>query len=537
VINPRTWHGLVLLAVVVALALRLPQLAQRPMHTDEAVHALKFGPLLEEGHYRYDSHEYHGPTLNYLTLIPAWLTGKTALTDVTEVTLRIVPAICGILLVLMPVWLVRGMGWPAAAWAALLMAISPAMVYYSRYYIMEMLLIVFTFGVMVCGYRYVRSKHLGWALGTGAFLGAMHATKETFLIACGALVLAVALTAFLEHRRIGPAIRAFRDAVKPAHAAGAVVVGLAVSALFYSSFLSHPQGIIDSITAYKTYLHRAGANTLHLHPWYWYLKMLLYAHYGDGPRWTEGLILLLAAIAMAAGLRGRPVAGIDPRWLRFLAFYTLIMTVLYAVIPYKTPWNLLGFFHGMILLAGAGVLVLWNMMGNRRLQIGLALLLAAAGAHLGWQAWRGSFVYGADPANPYVYAHSAPDIVAVAHRVHEVALSHPDRLKTPVDVIFPGDDYWPLPWYLRDMPNVGWRNKVAAGSPAAPIIITVPVYEQALMHQLYMTPPPGERKLYVPLFDTTMELRPQVEVRGYVTHHLWERFSRRQEPHAGRTAP
>ena len=64
---------LILTAIIAALALRLPQLQQRPMHTDEAVHAIKFGSLLEDGYYRYDSFEFHGPTLNYLTLVPAWL--------------------------------------------------------------------------------------------------------------------------------------------------------------------------------------------------------------------------------------------------------------------------------------------------------------------------------------------------------------------------------------------------------------------------------------------------------------------------------
>ncbi|MHC4329093.1 MAG: hypothetical protein ACYSWW_13350 [Planctomycetota bacterium] len=52
---------LILAATVVALALRLPRLRQRPMHGDEAVHADKFRLLLEEGLYTYDPNEYHGP--------------------------------------------------------------------------------------------------------------------------------------------------------------------------------------------------------------------------------------------------------------------------------------------------------------------------------------------------------------------------------------------------------------------------------------------------------------------------------------------
>ncbi|MHC4866123.1 MAG: flippase activity-associated protein Agl23, partial [Planctomycetota bacterium] len=84
---------------MVAVGLRLPRLDQRPMHGDEAVHAEKFRLLLEEGTYRYDRHEYHGPTLNYLTLVPAWLSGAHKLTQVSEFTVRIVPVFFGVLLV------------------------------------------------------------------------------------------------------------------------------------------------------------------------------------------------------------------------------------------------------------------------------------------------------------------------------------------------------------------------------------------------------------------------------------------------------
>ena len=57
-----------LLACIVALALRCPLLDQRPMHNDEAVNAVKFGQLWEGGVYRYDPNEYHGPSLFYATL-------------------------------------------------------------------------------------------------------------------------------------------------------------------------------------------------------------------------------------------------------------------------------------------------------------------------------------------------------------------------------------------------------------------------------------------------------------------------------------
>ena len=55
---------LILVITIAGFALRIGKLGRRPMHTDEAVHAIKFAKLLEDGLYRYDPDEYHGPTLN-----------------------------------------------------------------------------------------------------------------------------------------------------------------------------------------------------------------------------------------------------------------------------------------------------------------------------------------------------------------------------------------------------------------------------------------------------------------------------------------
>ena len=72
----RVPEGALFLALaVLAGALRFPALAARPMHADEAIHADKLGTLLEGGGYAYDPADYHGPTLYYLTLVPAWLQG------------------------------------------------------------------------------------------------------------------------------------------------------------------------------------------------------------------------------------------------------------------------------------------------------------------------------------------------------------------------------------------------------------------------------------------------------------------------------
>ncbi len=520
-----------LAATIAAIALRLPLLEQRPMHGDEAVHAVKFGDLLEEDYYRYDPNEYHGPTLNYLTLIPARLSSAEKLTEVSEFTLRIVPVFFGVSLVLLLLLLADGLGRTAAVCAAVLTAISPAMVFYSRYYIQEMLLVCFTFGAITCGYRYTRNKNITWALLTGVFLGLAHATKETFIIAFDSMLLALVLTLLLQNRRrdgSGGFIKTIR-AVKPSHFIAVVAAAVVVSALFYSSFLSNPNGIVDSVRTYATYFDRARQNQLHEHPWYYYLKILIYSRYDSGPVWSEALIILLAVAGFIVAMTKKGLSGVNFHLLKFIGFYTLIMTVVYSVIRYKTPWCLLGFLHGMILLAGVGAVTLVRLAPNVLPRAFISLLLVAGGAHLTWQAYLGSYKFYADSRSPYVYAHPTTDVFAMVQRLKEIAEVHEDGRSMEIHLICPNKyDYWPFPWYLRFFPNVGYWDKVTDDVISAAVIVASPNVEQELMKRLYELPPPGQKNLYVPLFDKYMEIRPQVELRGYVTKDLWDSYQQYQ---------
>ena len=163
------------------------------MHADEAVHAEKFGALLEGRGYAYDPSEYHGPTLYYLTLLPAWLRGQSRYVEIDEVTLRSVPAALGVALVAAHLAARGSLGTEAAAIAAILAAISPAMVFYSRYFIHETALVFFSFGALLAACRYLRSPGAGPALLAGACAGLMVATKETASLALGCMLVALAL--------------------------------------------------------------------------------------------------------------------------------------------------------------------------------------------------------------------------------------------------------------------------------------------------------------------------------------------------------
>lgn len=522
---------IVLAVTTVAVFFRIPRLELRPMHGDEAVHAERFRQLLEEGVYTYDPEEYHGPSLNYLTLVPAWLIGAHKFSNVTEFTLRIVPVFFGILLSLFLLLLVSALGRMASLFACILTAISPAMVFYSRYYIQEILLVCFTFGTIVAGYHYARSRNVVWALLLGAFLGLMHATKETCIIAFGAMVLALLLTLFARQRNS----RSFGNqlkAVKLIHILAALIAAFVISFLFHSSFMRNPEGVLDSFRTYGAYFERGGGNSLHFHSWYYYIKMLIYSRYDSGPIWSEALIVFLAIVGFIAVLRATVPEYCDIKFLRFLAFYTIIMTVIYSAIPYKTPWCLLSFLHGMILLAGVGAVTLLKLSRKVLVRVFISIILVAASAHLVWQAYISNFRYYVDPRNPYVYAHPTTDVFIIAHLMEQYAQVHEDGYKMRIEVICPGDDYWPLPWYLRRFSQVHWHNNVSDDVADSAIIIASAnrQIEKALVDKIYTQRSPEKRQMFMFIFEKPyyVWLRPNVKLIGMVRKDLWESFQKRQ---------
>jgi uncharacterized protein (TIGR03663 family) len=511
--------GLVL-ALAVALALRCPDLGLRPMHNDEAVNAIKFRSLQEHGAYAYDPSEHHGPTLAYFTLLWTKLTGAPDFEHLDEARLRMVAVLFGVGLILLLPLIADGLGRPATLCAAALTAISPAMVFYSRYYIHEMLLVFFTFLALAAGWRYTRSGRLGWALLTGAAVGLMQCTKETFVFNLIAVILAGLATAWSgDAYRPGPLLpvgrvpppgepsasqsapEIHRPKFRPLLAAAAV--WLIVVITFFTSFFTHASGPLDALKTYLPWFQRAAGNSPHIHPWYFYFHRLAFFHAAGGPIWSEGLILALAVVGFIAAWRTSPPPDSHPGLLRFLAVYTAALTLIYCAVPYKTPWCLLEFWHPMILLAGVGALAVVRWMPRPQLRAVAALVLAAAAIQLAAQARRASVTWCADPRNPYVYAQTSPDLLELVHELEGIAASQSQGRHLLVKVICPGSDYWPLPWYLRSFDHVGWWDKLPS-DPFAPVMIVssslhagLDADKSHIMTRIYQLRPDSFLELYV----------------------------------------
>lgn len=515
----------ILLFVVVLAAgsfFRLYRLNDRPMHTDEAVHAEKFAALLENGKYVYDPEEFHGPTLNYFTLLSANLRGEKSYSQIDEATLRLVPAAFGIGLMLTPLFFLRGLSRRAVFFCCLTLAFSPAFVYYSRDYIQETLLVFFTAAFVGCGWRYFQTQKPAWLIASGVSLGLMHASKETFIFSLIAAVAGLGICGF----RGGDSRR-----IKISHLFAALFAGIIVSVLFYSSFGANWQGVADSIATYATWFKRAGGETAHVHPWYYYLDLLTWIEFVEPPSWNEDGIVVLAAFGAIFAFTARTGSANSLTFIRFFAVYTLILMVIYSLIPYKTPWCVLSFLYGMAVLAGFAMDRLIQITESRGEKVCVGILLAVFTVAVPIiQSWMLNFRYASAPANPYVYAHTTTDIYPIIKAVDNAAEASGMGRQMPVYVIAAENDYWPLPWYLRGYENIGYWAKVDSSAYKAPVILAEAAYERELLEILYTVPEPGNRNLYVPLFDRKMQLRPGVEWRGYIRKELWDRIQTQQQP-------
>jgi uncharacterized protein (TIGR03663 family) len=455
--------ALVALALTAALALRGARLEVRPMHHDEANQAIKFGALLERGEYRYDFRDHHGPTLYYLTLPSAWLGGKDTIASLDEVTLRRVPVAFGIATILVLPLLSAGIGRTAVVVGAMLMALSPAMVFYSRMFIQEALFACFTLAFVISIGRVATGGRLGWWILAGIAAGFAIATKETAVIVLPAAILASMIAWWSVGPRRPPNAMTTDGWRLPA--VMSVAAAAAVAAVFYSSFFTSPAGVLEPFRGTTTYLARGVYPADHAQPWDYYFRLLTYTSSG-GVKWSEGLVVTLAVVGgVMAWRRHDPSSNAQKFWNRYLACDLAITAMIFSVIPYKTPWNVLAFYVVAFPLAGIGFAMLVEMTRSRTMRGLLLSGLTIACGNLGSQAWRAAVTYSADPRNPYVYAQTVPDAVRMATRILDLAALHADGTRMQVSVIASPYEQWPLPWYLRMMPNVGYWT--ATGDPVA----------------------------------------------------------------------
>ena len=456
----RTWWTAVIYLAAVAMFLRFYDLPLKPLHHDEGVNTLFLTSLVKPPHvYRYDPANYHGPTLYYF----AWL--SVALLDLTTVAIRAVSGVAGLLAVFVVLMLRRQIGSVGAFAAAWILALSPGAVYFSRYFIHEMLLVCFTIAAVVAAVSWWQRRRARDLCLAAFAAGLMFATKETAVIS--AIVIAVAAVgaaALVELRQLlqeparRPPVRdlttallqssrgfivGFRERNGVRWLLAALVVFLATNVVFYTSFFTHWHGAVSALESFAIWT-KTGTSA-HPRPWHTYLEWLS----------TEELPLLLLGGAGALLALWKS----ENRFAVFAALWSIGEVAAYSLIPYKTPWLMLNMTAPLALAAGYGCEWVWERRPARS-GVALAGAALAVAALITYQAIILNFVEYDNDRHPYVYAHTSREVLTMVGEIKRIEEVNP---RSSIAITSP--DHFPLSWYLRDYPAGYYGKAIVTKDP------------------------------------------------------------------------
>ncbi len=507
-LSQRSWLVGSIVIMAVGAALRLYNLPLVPFHHDEGVNGNFLVHLVRDGFYHYDPENYHGPTLYYFSAAIPWifrfLFGVNAQNSygLNTITIRLVPALFGLGTIWLVLTLHRRLGRVASLAAALLLAISPGAVYLSRYFIHESLFVFFTLGIVVAALRYYDEGQWTYLVLAWASAGLLFATKETWFISVGVLLIALLATpmylwlsrklgfgAGADDRRKADGSNNFSawwtetsersggiSNLAIWSAVGALVaVGIAV--LFYSSFLSNWQGVSDALKTLKVW-SKTG-QTAHVHSNFTYVFTWL--------PYQEGPLLVL-------GMVGTVLVALKPKnsFALYSALWAIGIIAAYSIVPYKTPWLMLSFLVPLALISGYAFERFYERVRELGFTRGIVVVLLLAcllvfggAANLalaaykkptnmlaaipGYQTIDLNFLNydNDDEYYVYVYAHTHRDLLKLIDHIDQVAKRGGTGDETGITIVSP--DYWPLPWYFRDYKRVGYYGRMS--SSTEPVII------------------------------------------------------------------
>ena len=172
--------------LLVAALMRLWDLGSRAMHHDESLHALYSWNLSEGIGYNHDP-MMHGPFQFEANSAIFFAFGDS------DFTARVLYALMGTLLVALPFLFRTRLGRPGALLVATLLAFSPALLYFSRFARNDILVAVWTLGLVICMWRYIDEGRNRYLYIGSALLALAFATKETAYIVTATLGLYLVL--------------------------------------------------------------------------------------------------------------------------------------------------------------------------------------------------------------------------------------------------------------------------------------------------------------------------------------------------------
>jgi uncharacterized protein (TIGR03663 family) len=422
---------------LVALVLRFYELGDRPFHHDESQDAYFSWILWKNGDYAYNP-LLHGPLRFYLTASMYALFGDS------DFTARLAPALMGTSMVFMPYLLREQLGRVAAFTAAVLLAVGPSYLYFSRFAREDIYFAAISMALFVVVFRFL-DRPRGWQPAViGALIALGFATKETMYITGFVAFTFFALLFWRERGGRGDTWARVRSVGWEAWV-WALASFAVVFTLLFTVFLTNPPGLWDGLYESIHYwlgqhdVGRGGEKP------YFYLVVLFS---------TEWPVLLL-------GLLGTVLAFRQPTVLRaFLVWAFALSLAIYSWAGEKFSWLVLHPLLPLIMLAGLGVQWLWEYRHTTLGKAGLAVAVIAA-LYVPYASFLANAEHRADPREFLVSTQSSEDVKQVADEVVAMAKKNP---KLTVTVDSADGATFPYAWYFRDL-NVGYLDFTKVDAP------------------------------------------------------------------------
>jgi uncharacterized protein (TIGR03663 family) len=421
-----------------AVFLRFFLLDIKPLHFDEGINGWFVDQMVKNGFYKYDPTNYHGPLHFYVLLVSQTLFGR----HVWALRLPVV------LVSITAVWLTLKfeplVGKNVSRMAALAMAVSPAFVFYGRYSIHEVWLLLFSmmFILGLLGLWKFGTRGYLWCAGMG--VAGMILSKETYVIHVGCAVVAVGVCYVSNKLKPVPDARPAKQTWDYADLAMVIATGIALIVFFYSGTFFHWSGIKGIFKAYSAWFDTGKEGHGHEKPWPYWLKLMAPSfHFGRADCLGYELPALAGLILCAFCQFFKNLS------LRYLAIYGVGTLMVYSYINYKTPWCIISIIWPFLLMFGAASLITPSAY-QRILQGVSAILLTVS---LGSTIWLNYFHCTTD-TEPYVYVQTYNDIYRLTRPV--LALAHRDPVFYQMTGHIIRASPYPLPWILDDFPRVGY---------------------------------------------------------------------------------
>jgi len=404
---------------------RFYDLGIRPPHHDEAVNGWFVDGMFRTGFYKYDPQNYHGPIYFYFLALAEMIFGRSVQ------TLRIVTVFFGGLLTFVPFLYRRWIG-PRAAWiAAFVLALSPAVVFYSRYAIHEIPFAFFTalfFYFWLCA----REEKFSWKnlIGLGLSLGMLACLKENFIIYLACLLIAEVMTRVYGKEWTFPQKYSLYGLMS--------LIAFTMVMLVYSALGRDETGISDFFRAFILWSETGSKGNGHEKTFDYWIK--IFAQY----EWPTLIGVLLTPLALKKKV---------PQSIRLLSVVSVGTLLAYSIVKYKTPWCLLCFQWGFVLVLAYWCARIWD-----RQKVLVITALSIMGLHSAYQAYEVSYVNVDAEDSYYIYGQTYRDLMPPIEVIIGRVKNNPSLSGTMrISVI--SAYTWPLPFLLGEIKQVGYYNE------------------------------------------------------------------------------